>query len=340
MIFLGDLACPPEKIRDLNLSVESLDVLSNQTVVVNLEAVIQFEQRIKPDTLYNHVSVLDGLQKKARKVIVSLANNHMYDYPDSILSTKTFLEKKDVGVFGLLGGNGEILPYEFEDENGEYALFGHCWDLYTAIVPNHINNVKIVDCPYDKFRDNVGSYIRLNPNRKVYCFMHWNYDMEQLPFPMHVLLSHNLIDIGVEGVIGSHSHVTHGVEVYKGKPIAYCLGNFYLPSGIYFGGKLIYPEDSKRTIGIKIDDTEINVLRFETDKSEPIRFIDSIEPTEYSLFQVSDINEYTKFFRKHRLKKHFVPVFKNYSGMGYGLKRQWAIQRVKLIKQLLKFIHK
>lgn len=65
MIFLGDLACPPEKVEDFNAVVDSLDVLAGQTVVINLEAVIPFEQDIRPETLYNNESVLDGLLKKA-----------------------------------------------------------------------------------------------------------------------------------------------------------------------------------------------------------------------------------------------------------------------------------
>lgn len=340
MIFLGDLACPSEKVEDFNAAVDSLDVLAGQTVVINLEAVIPFEQDIRPETLYNNESVLDGLLKKAGKVIVSFANNHMYDYPDAILPTKSFLESKGIGVFGLTGTDGEILPYEFEDENGAYALFGHCWSLYTATVPNRENNVRIVDCPYDIFMGKVSGYINSNPGRKVYCFMHWNYDMETMPFPMHVCLSRNLIDAGASGVIGSNSHVPHAVEVYKGKPIAYCLGNLYLPSGIYFDGKLVYPETSKTTIGIKTQGNNTEVLCFETDKTMPIKFLKSMSPAEYSAHHIPELTEYTKQFRKYRTKRFLVPVFDKYSGTGYSLKRLWAIQRIRIIKQISKLIHK
>ena len=34
------------------------------------------------------------------------------------------------------------------------------------------------------------------------------------------------IDYGADIVVGSHTHVTEGVEVYKNKPIFYNLGNF------------------------------------------------------------------------------------------------------------------
>ena len=44
------------------------------------------------------------------------------------------------------------------------------------------------------------------------------------------LLGHALIDAGADAVIGNHAHELHGIEFYQGKPIAYCLGNFWIDS--------------------------------------------------------------------------------------------------------------
>jgi len=35
-----------------------------------------------------------------------------------------------------------------------------------------------------------------------------------------------MIDSGADAVVGGHPHVTQNIEVYKGKPIFYSLGNF------------------------------------------------------------------------------------------------------------------
>ncbi len=40
------------------------------------------------------------------------------------------------------------------------------------------------------------------------------------------LLAHAAIDAGADIVYGHGSHVLQGVEVYKGRPVMYCLGNF------------------------------------------------------------------------------------------------------------------
>jgi poly-gamma-glutamate synthesis protein (capsule biosynthesis protein) len=39
-------------------------------------------------------------------------------------------------------------------------------------------------------------------------------------------LARRMIDAGVDAVVGAHPHVTRGAECYKGRPIAYSLGNF------------------------------------------------------------------------------------------------------------------
>lgn len=46
--------------------------------------------------------------------------------------------------------------------------------------------------------------------------------------PWERLLSHIAIDNGADVVIGTHSHIAHGVEMYKGKAIYHCLNNFVM----------------------------------------------------------------------------------------------------------------
>jgi len=62
---------------------------------------------------------------------------------------------------------------------------------------------------------------------------HWGYEYEQFPLPAHRRLAHALIDAGATVVIGHHPHVIQGIEYYKGKMIAYSLGNFFFPLESY-----------------------------------------------------------------------------------------------------------
>lgn len=120
----------------------------------------------------------------------------------------------------------------------------------------------------------------------------------------------------------------------------YCLGNFYLPSGIYFGGRLVYPDSSKHTIGLRIENDNTDVLHFETDMSEPVRYVGAEPIMDAASSSILDLESYTRVFRRQRSKKLLVPVFKSYTGLGFELNNRWAIYRIKLIKRISKIIDK
>lgn len=341
MIFLGDVACPEERLDTFRKWTAEQEVFGDEVVVLNLEAAIVDDSAERKNlTLYN-VGKFSECFPQAKKVIVSLANNHMYDYPEKIVNTKHYLECHGIDCFGLYDG-GRIIPYEFEEQGIKYALFGHCWRLYTHTNCNDVNDVQVVDCLYDEFVEIVRNYVNDHSDTFVYCFMHWNYDLEQLPLPMQRRLSRELIDVGVSGVIGSHSHRPQGMEIYREKPIAYCLGNFYLPSGTYFSGKLTFPECAKTTYGVKISDNSMETLWFKTDVSEMIPLIfETREPfaqgeksKEYSPFRGMNDSDYLKFFTKNRAKKMLVAKFGEPYGKQYLVDETWAINRVKVLRKI------
>jgi poly-gamma-glutamate capsule biosynthesis protein CapA/YwtB (metallophosphatase superfamily) len=46
--------------------------------------------------------------------------------------------------------------------------------------------------------------------------------------PYQRALGRALIDAGADAIIGNHAHELHGIEFYSSRPIAYCLGNFWI----------------------------------------------------------------------------------------------------------------
>ena len=56
--------------------------------------------------------------------------------------------------------------------------------------------------------------------------IHWGMEGSPEPKKEDVKLAKRLIDGGVDIVMGHHPHVLQGIEIYKGKPIFYSLGNF------------------------------------------------------------------------------------------------------------------
>lgn len=103
-------------------------------------------------------------------------------------------------------------------------------------------------------------------------------------------LAHRLVDAGADLIVGGHAHVPQGVEVYQGKLIVYCLGNFVfhrLPEadwevqrpGPYYGDRAISRTDFTYSSGCllrvaagphRVDGAELVPYRLDR-HAEPIR---------------------------------------------------------------------
>ncbi|HEY6012764.1 MAG TPA: CapA family protein, partial [Candidatus Limnocylindrales bacterium] len=57
-------------------------------------------------------------------------------------------------------------------------------------------------------------------------FPHWGIEYRNKPFEAQQRLARDIIDAGADMIIGNHAHWAGAVEIYKGKPIWYALGNF------------------------------------------------------------------------------------------------------------------
>ena len=339
MLVLGDLACPNSKCANLLISdMQRYDLFRDKIILCNLEGMIRDDEPYFDEKLFNHSKVLDAFE--STKTVFAIANNHTYDYPEQIENTEILLKQKGFYCNGVF--DRDIVPTIIQDGNSTFAIFTHCWRVYTETNPNNENTVRITDCSYEQFLNTIVDFIHKNPNMKVICYFHWNYDLEILPFPAYRKLSHQLIDAGVFAVIGNHAHVPQGGEMYNGHVIVYGLGNFYIPSGYFFDGKLSYPEQSKKMMVLELseDSNEVLCHWFLTDEQEALRliktekFVDGDMITQYSPYRNMDDREYLKFFKKNRIKRRLVPVFTNFQGFSYLIKEFAAIYRIKVIKKI------
>jgi poly-gamma-glutamate synthesis protein (capsule biosynthesis protein) len=60
----------------------------------------------------------------------------------------------------------------------------------------------------------------------VIVFPHWGVEYRGQPFERQQKLARDILDAGADMIIGNHAHYAAAMEVYKGKPIWYALGNF------------------------------------------------------------------------------------------------------------------
>lgn len=182
---------------------------------------------------------------------VTLANNHMLDFGvPAMEDTLTELDKAGIGHVGAGGDLAEAMkPFTKTVLDKKIAFLGA-----TRVVPKadwHAGEERAgLFTTYDPKRLNAAIAQARKDSDIVIVYVHWGKEMRQTPEGYQTELAHGFIDAGADAVIGSHPHVLQGVEFYKGKFIAYSLGNF------------VFTDAERDTMTLR--------LTFKDDKIEPL----------------------------------------------------------------------
>lgn len=198
---------------------------ADDLTVVNLEGAFTNRGTRQPKTFafrgspaYSRMLSLAGVDA------ANLANNHIYDYGDSgFYDTITSLQRENIHYFGehhILRTSVKGLPV---------ALVGYF----------------VIYADYETKSRLAADIAALKAEgRMVIASFHWGTEGSYFPNADQRELAHYSIDQGADIIIGHHPHVLQGIEFYKGRPIAYSLGNFA------FGGNA-NPHD-KRTMLLQV----------------------------------------------------------------------------------------
>jgi poly-gamma-glutamate synthesis protein (capsule biosynthesis protein) len=168
--------------------------------------------------------LIDGLAN-AGIDYVSLANNHIRDAgATGVLQTITNVTKRGIAVSGA-GRNAKAArtPAVLEAAGTKVAIFG-----YDAIAGGaHATATKVGSAGLSAraVKADVAA-ARSAGADLVIVFPHWGTEYDPTPFANQKRLAEMIIDNGADMVIGNHAHWAAAMEVYKGKPIWYALGNF------------------------------------------------------------------------------------------------------------------
>ena len=342
MIFVGDIAVT----KDVHPRIIDLpEAFKRNIVVANLEGAIVPENSVstKETKLFNDESVINFLKYLNVKV-VSIGNNHITDVPEAFQNTKEVLDKYNIARCGA-GDNLEESgqPAIINIENQQYAFLSFGWDVISCIYAdtkkggcNPLSAKWVLRC----IENTKFNY----PNAKIIALPHWNYELELYPQPMHRELAKLMIDAGAEGVFGHHPHCVNGIEYYKGVPIVYSLGNWFIPDGVYFDNRLQFPSIAKLQLAVEWNGKELICHWFEyKPEKQEIQFIESIAAKECSKikkltpYSSMDNATYIKWFKKNRRKKKGLPVYKYVSSnLRNTLNTKWVLSRQRAIKLLLK----
>lgn len=157
--------------------------------------------------------------------MVSLANNHMFDYCNvSFVDTLVNLTKGGLDFVG--GGNTESEAYSAKYvQVGSTSLgvlaYTEFGEKYLKAVGNNpglaVYNKNIMCQKLKEIKD--------TSDLAIVSF-HFGTEYDKEPNVYQKTLTHQAVDCGADIVVGHHPHVTQPLEYYLGKPIVYSLGNF------------------------------------------------------------------------------------------------------------------
>ncbi len=157
---------------------------------------------------------------------VTLANNHILDAGVAGLKeTRAHLENAGISYAGAgldLVETREPMIFELgETKVGVLSYQGvpyYEWAWATQTAPG------TAPLQEDIMTEDIE---RLRPEVDLLVVMpHWGKEYIATPEPSQVKLAHAAIDAGADAIIGGHAHWPKGIEMYKGKPIYYGVGNF------------------------------------------------------------------------------------------------------------------
>lgn len=177
--------------------------------------------------------------------ILSFANNHVGDW--SIVAFKDTLRRlEEVGIEYTGASSIDKLDAEqpkIIEKNGVKFGFLGFTDVGPAWLAAKDNTPGILlasDPRLPEIIQNAKTQVDV-----LIVSFHWGVEYKKTHNSRQETLAHQAIDNGADAIIGHHPHVIQDTEFYKGKPIAYSLGNFIFDQ--YFSS------DTMRSMVFEID---------------------------------------------------------------------------------------
>ncbi|MCL2703465.1 MAG: CapA family protein [Defluviitaleaceae bacterium] len=209
-------------------------LFQNADVVMgNLEMAVSERGEANPDKLYSyrgdpgHLSLLADIGVN----IVSVANNHTLDFGrDAFADTLHYLT--DYGIKYVGGGADLDEAMRFRIISvGDYKV---AFLAASRVIPTvdwyaGYNRSGIFQA-YDPKPLNARITLAKEEADYVVVYMHWGVMYNTVPEQFQRDMAYGFIDAGADLVLGAHPHVLQSFEFYKGKLIAYSLGNFIFES--------------------------------------------------------------------------------------------------------------
>src|SRR3989344_4240990 len=176
--------------------------------------------------------------------VLSLANNHMWDYGrEALIDTADRLRAAGIGTAGAGRNFNEANAAHIEAlPEGTTIAFLSYTNLYPKNLGAEIESPGISNPDVSIIKERISE---LRPNVDLIVLLwHWGEEYQTRSHPREQAIAHELIDAGADLIVGHHPHTPQEIEEYNGKYIAYSLGNFIFDQN--------FSEETSRGLMLKV----------------------------------------------------------------------------------------
>ena len=166
--------------------------------------------------------------KDAGFTVLTLANNHMMDYgDDGLADTLDRLDEVGIPHAGAGGDETDARMPAVLDVKGRRVIVFSASDIVPqgygadedgpgiASMKDESGLLEAVAVARDEY-----------PDALILLSLHWGVEATFEPTERQRRVAHMLIDCGADAIFGHHPHRIQPVEMYRGRPVFYSLGNF------------------------------------------------------------------------------------------------------------------
>jgi poly-gamma-glutamate synthesis protein (capsule biosynthesis protein) len=211
--------------------------------------------------------------------VVALANNHIRDVKDhGVLDTIAALREAGMQTTGA-GANitDAQQPWIGEVKGIKLGIYAVAQEEFNVASPTRAGSSRL---DFRTLPDEVAA-IKARVDVLI-VFVHHGMEFLLTPSPDSVQGCRAAIDAGADAVIGHHPHVVQGVEMYRGKPIFYSLGNFLFDSDYVCAHehweKAFVPLLTLDRRGV----TKVDILPYTIDRTRGITAMDDAASRDFS----------------------------------------------------------
>jgi poly-gamma-glutamate synthesis protein (capsule biosynthesis protein) len=200
---------------------------------VNLECPIsdQAGETVSPinKLVFNAPPAAAGVLARAGVDIVSLANNHAWDYGKAgLFETFEHLERAKVAFVGAGRSRAEAYAPRVIERGGFAIAFVAVTAVWNQDWSPHPGREFIAGADPDALADSVKRARAIEGVDKVVVSHHGGYEYVDQPHADTQKLARVAIEAGADAFIGHHPHVAQRVIFVDDKPVLYSLGNLLM----------------------------------------------------------------------------------------------------------------